>query len=243
MRLIYFPLRARAEPLRMLLRHAEVAFTDEIVPLAVWPELKPRVPGNQLPQLQLEDGTLLPQTRDIALRAAMLASPLKKLLPIDAVMAGTALHCWQEIHRTSLPFITDCWAEATPWDARIGACNPLLNWLPEREATPLIPAYLAGAAGWFTELEERFHGGGVFFGGPSPHHGDFASFHVTDHICTLDGGALLAAQAQRVRDWHAAMHALPAVAAYLRERPQPGTGEVGRPGSLIFEHARPWERV
>ena len=60
---------------------------------------------------------------------------------------------------------------------------------------------------------------------------------------TLDGGALLAAQAQPVRDWHAAMQGLPAVAAYLRERPQPGTGEVGRPGSLLFEHKRPWERV
>ena len=58
-----------------------------------------------------------------------------------------------------------------------------------------------------------------------------------------DGGALLAAQAQPVRDWHAAMQGLPAVAAYFHERPQPGTGEVGRLGALLFKHKRPWERV
>ena len=241
LRLVYFPLRARAEPLRMLLRHANIAFTDELIPFAAWPELKPHVPGAQLPQLKFEDSTLLPQTKDIALHAATLAGP--PLLPADADAASAALHCWQEIHSTSVPHIRHVWADATPWDARIGACNPLLNWLPEEEAVPLIPAFLKGAAEWLGRLEPRCRGGGAFFGGASPHHGEFATFHIVNNICTLDGGALLAVQSQRVQDWYASMQALPAVAAYLNERPQPGTGQVGRPESLIFRHARPWERV
>ena len=39
------------------------------------------------------------------------------------------------------------------------------------------------------------------------------------------------------------MHALPAVASYLKDRPQAGSGEVGKPGSLIFEYACPADVV
>ena len=61
LKLIYLPLRARAEALRMLLRHADIPFVNEVVPFSEWPELKRSVPDNQLPQLQLHD-RLLPQT-------------------------------------------------------------------------------------------------------------------------------------------------------------------------------------
>ena len=73
MKLVYFPLRARAEPLRMLFRYSKIPYTDEMVQWKDWPTLKPTLPNKMLPQLKLEDGTLLPETMDIALHVATLA--------------------------------------------------------------------------------------------------------------------------------------------------------------------------
>jgi glutathione S-transferase len=247
LKLMYLPLRARGEALRMLLRHADIPFVDHIVPFSEWPALKPNVPNNQLPQLQLgSSGRLLPQSKDIALHIASLAGP--PLLPSDAATAEDALDCWQILHSTSVPHLavgSDPWGEKVPWDARLGAVNPLLNFLPADVALPIIPSYLAGARGWLHNVVELRLSTtpGPFMGGKAPHHGDFATFHVVDNICTLDGGQLLASASPRAQQWHGAMHDLPAVASYLRQRPQAGSGEVGKPGSLIFEHARPADIV
>jgi len=246
LKLLYLPLRARGEALRMLLRHASVPFVNEVVPFSEWPQLKPLVPNNQLPQLQLCEDTLLPYTKDIALHIAKLAGP--PLLPIDEAGKAAALNCWRELHTTSLPFLEDPWGDATPADARIGAVNPLLNFLPEDEALPLIPRYLAGLPPWLASLEERLqrHPEGPFLGGDTPHHGDFASFHICDNITTLAGVAALdagstagAASRPHLIAWVGAMRALPAVWSYVQARPQAGTGAVGKPGSLIHRHADP----
>lgn len=47
--LLYFPLRGRAEPIRVLFALAQVAFTNTGV--TNWPELKPKTPLGQLPVL------------------------------------------------------------------------------------------------------------------------------------------------------------------------------------------------
>mmetsp|Transcript_27042 Transcript_27042/g.41772 ORF Transcript_27042/g.41772 Transcript_27042/m.41772 type:complete len:263 (+) Transcript_27042:88-876(+) len=246
LKLLYLPLRARAEALRMLLSHASVPFVNEVIQFSDWPQVKPTVPNNQLPQLQLYDDTLLPHTKDIALHIAKLVGP--PLLPMNEAGKASALHCWRELHTTSLPFLEDPWGDATPVDARIGAVNPLLNFLPEDEALPLIPKYLAGLPPWLESLEESLqrHPEGPFLGGYTPHHGDFATFHICDNITTLAGVAILnsgstagAASRLNLIAWMGAMRALPAVASYVRARPQAGTGAVGKPGSLIHRHAVP----
>ena len=234
--LLYFPLRARAEPLRMLFRYARVPIADEIVPLAAWPELKSQMPNKKLPQLRHADGNLLPETIDIALHVANERG--ESLVPSSRVAALEAEECWREMHGSAVPYLANPWAPNVPWDARIGACNPLLNMLQEDEALPLIPGYLQGARAWMQGLAERIdESQAPFFGGSTPHHGDFASFHLANQITTLDGGESLMSCGMKVQLWYHSVSFLPAVAEYLAVRPQAGTGDVGMPGSLLFEHA------
>ena len=240
LKLVYLPLRARGEALRMLFRHANIPFVNQVIPFDEWPALKPDMPNNQLPQLQLGgDGRLLPHAKDIALHIATLSGP--PLLPSNEADADSACECWRELHSTSVPYVDDPWGEATPWDARVGAVNPLLNMLPEEKALPLIPKYLKGTRPWLERLDERIQRRpeGAFMGGATPHHGDFASFAICDNICTLGGGDELSVASPSLLKWFTSMSALPAVARYLESRPQAGTGAVGKPGSLIYEHADP----
>ena len=77
-------------------------------------------------------------------------------------------------------------------------------------------------------------------GGASPHHGEFASFAICDNICTLGGGpTALSAGGSELLTWFASMRELPAIAKHLASRPQAGTGDVVKPGSLIAKHADP----
>lgn len=240
LKLIYFPLRARGEALKMLLRTSKIPYVNEIVPFADWPNLKPNVPGNQLPQLRLgSDGNYLGNSMDIALHIAKIAGP--PLLPADDADAECALDCWRELDKTSAPFINDPWGEATPWDARVGIANPLLNFVPAETALPLIPRYLDGTRPWLETLSARVQRsqGGPFMGGATPHHGEFASFAICDNICSLGGPTALSAGGPSLLAWFEAMSALPAVKSHLDSRPRAGTGEVGKPGSLIYEHADP----
>ena len=240
LKLIYLPLRARGEALRMLLHHGNIRFVNHVIPFAGWPALKPNVPNNQLPQLELgSNGRLLPHMKDIALHVAALSGP--PVLPVDEADAESALDCWRELHATSLPFIDDPWGDSTPWDARVGAINPLLNLLSEEHALPLIPRYLDGINPWLETLDARIQRRpeGAFMGGAAPHHGDFASFAICDNICTLGGSAVLSTASPNLLTWFTSMRTLPAVAAYLESRPQAGTGAVGKPGSLIYKYADP----
>ena len=242
LKLVYFPLRARGEAIQMLLRHAKVPFVNEVIPLTEWSTLKPHVPNGTLPQLQLgHDGSLVPHARDIALRIARIGGP--PLLPDDDELAQRAVECWSELHLNALPYIDDPWSNATPWGARIGAVNPLLNLVAIDEAVPLVHRYLDGAQTWLETLNARIQRSGPdggFMGGPkAPHHGDFASFAICDNMCTLGGIEVLADAGAHLLPWYESMRALPAVAKHLDVRPQAGTGTIGKPGSLIYEHADP----
>ena len=74
--------------------------------------------------------------------------------------------------------------------------------------------------------------------------GEFVVFHCIDNISTLDGGKALASgdASGALRAWFAAMGQLPGVKEYLAERPAPGSGSVGREGSIIYKHVVPSER-
>jgi glutathione S-transferase len=53
-KLTYFKLYARGEPSRMLLSHSGCIWEDNEIEFSQWPALKPNVPGNQLPCLELK---------------------------------------------------------------------------------------------------------------------------------------------------------------------------------------------
>ena len=104
MRLLYFPLRARGEALRMLFRYSDITVAEEIIPFSAWPELKPTFSNQQLPQLCLDDGKLLPETADIALHVAKLADSVYHyrhneelgLVPSSPEQKAAADFCWRE---------------------------------------------------------------------------------------------------------------------------------------------------
>ena len=45
----YFDVYSRGEQIRLLLSHANVNYTDRRIQIADWPNIKPTMPGNQLP--------------------------------------------------------------------------------------------------------------------------------------------------------------------------------------------------
>ena len=47
--LTYFGLHAKAEPIRMLLAHKGVAFTNRVITFEEWPQIKPTLPAGQMP--------------------------------------------------------------------------------------------------------------------------------------------------------------------------------------------------
>ena len=58
----YFELHVRADPMRNLLTHAGVKFNDHHISFKEWPELKASMPNQQLPCLELPDGTKMGQS-------------------------------------------------------------------------------------------------------------------------------------------------------------------------------------
>ncbi|CDW88198.1 glutathione s-transferase [Stylonychia lemnae] len=69
MKLVYFDVYGRAEPIRMLLNHAKVEFEDFRIGFAEWPALKagdnPVLEFEQVPVLVLDNGKVLSQTKAI----------------------------------------------------------------------------------------------------------------------------------------------------------------------------------
>ena len=67
MKLYYFDLPGRAEPIRLLLHHAKIPFQDVRIPFQDWGKLKNcgKFTSGQLPILELENGEILSQSTAI----------------------------------------------------------------------------------------------------------------------------------------------------------------------------------
>ena len=114
----YFPLRARAEPLKMILGHCKISYVDRQVPFAEWGAWKAsgsvppgKTGGVQLPVLELEDVTLLPESLDIAKHVWTLAGKQ---------VTGAADLLWALNDKRDGPFNSPDFVVA-------GLVNPLLN--------------------------------------------------------------------------------------------------------------------
>ena len=57
----YFTLHGRGDPARALLNHAKIPFENIEFGFDKWPEHKPNMPNQQVPCLELKDGTKMGQ--------------------------------------------------------------------------------------------------------------------------------------------------------------------------------------
>jgi glutathione S-transferase len=208
--LYYLPLRARAEPIRMILHYGGVNYQDVTIPMTEWPSLKERrciAPFGQLPSIRLPGGEIIAQSGSIARYAAKLAN----VYPTDPLAAARADMIFE-------------------YAQELNMINPLLNFWPMETDTwannykvffDNLPRHLGTLS---TMLGQKF-----FFCGQSPNHGDFAIFHVLDACVTMrpycinDYPSLLNFM-ERIRSF-------PSIRAYLENRPP--AQEVGLCGSYI----------
>lgn len=205
--LYYLPLRARAEPIRMVLEYGGVPYNDVTVSMQEWPTLKTNktiAPFGQLPSMQLPSGEIIAESGAIIRLAAKLA----KIYPEDPFAAARADMIFE-------------------FAVELNVINPILNFWPVHS-----DAWQSNYASFFQNLPRNLNiiqdmlGDSSFFGGASPHHGDFAIFHILECCVTVKNDSLnshpnLIAYCERVSS-------IPAISHYLQKRIAPnGIGLCG----------------
>lgn len=208
--LYYLPVRARAEPIRMILAYGEIPFNDVIVSFEQWPELKSNkttCPFGQLPCMTLANGVTIAQSGAIVRYVAKLAN----IYPHDPERAAKA------------DMIQELTMEMNP-------INPVLNWFAvDSDAyNSMHTAYFAAFPSRM-EAVQSILGNEKFFGGDAPCHADFVFFHIIDVTLTVKPDAL--AHYTTLSAWLANILAIPQLQQYLASRP--GPPDVGREGSLL----------
>lgn len=207
----YFRIHARAEPIKMILAYGKVPYVNQIIEAAEWPTKKGDTslcPLGQLPALKLKDGRSLVESAAIIHYVAKLAGVYPSN-PEDAAFA----HVLQEM------------------SGELNIINPIVNFFPNESEKQVTEK-----TAFFETLFPRFGNCAVqqlsnqaFFGGSTPHFGDFCFFHICDLISLVSPDYLtskypaLAAWAERVRQ-------LPAISEYLSER---SSQTAGFPGSYL----------
>eukprot|EP00834_Sanchytrium_tribonematis_P003642 NODE_147_length_15617_cov_0.576750.p14 type:complete len:209 gc:universal NODE_147_length_15617_cov_0.576750:14487-15113(+) len=84
LKLTYFDIRGRAEPIRLALQVANIPFEDHRIKKEEWPNLKPNMPFGQLPVLTIDDKTVLAQS----LAILRYIGKLGNLYPQDPLQAA-----------------------------------------------------------------------------------------------------------------------------------------------------------
>jgi len=211
--LYYFPVRARGEPLRLLMRYAKIPYTDRIVQSGEWPKMKSTVPNGYLPVIKLADGKFIGETSDLARFIATRSGP--PLMPVDKVKQDAAARLFEVSNTKPLSMLM-----------------PLTNAMPSEKRKELIPDCITQAQKVLESLElELSMSGGAFFGGMEPHYGDFGLFHAANLYVTISNPSPKISDT--MKNWYEKMSSLPGVKEYLDERPKAMSGKVGMPGSLI----------
>jgi glutathione S-transferase len=171
--------------------------------------------------LKKQDGSMMPETGDIAVHLAEIAGP--PLMPSDPSAKEKAAAVWAYYDATDKEYC----CEALP---SLSLLNPILCFFPaekgEEKFLAARPALLKALASLEKDLGE-----GPFFGGELPSYADMGVFHLLDLLCTIDGGKTLSEHGGKLQKFYGAFAELPAVKAYLDSRP--GPGDAGGEGSLL----------
>jgi glutathione S-transferase len=192
--LLYFPIRGRAEPIRLLFSLAKVAYTNTGV--TNWPELKPKTPLGQLPVLieRSEAGE-----RQIAQSGAI----LRHLARVFDLYGA------DEAQRTTVDFIADT---AMDWRTKFAPVQfaPIF-----RTEQSVIDKYWAEVSTTLA-LFERLLGDGEYYTGKSATFADVLIFDALDGHLVLKPESLsdyprLAAFVGRFRE-------LPGIAEHIANR-------------------------
>ena len=208
--LYYLPMRARAEPIRMMLHCANIPYNDKTITFDKWPEHKAALdigPFGQLPALHLANGEIIAQSGAIVRFVAKLAG----IYPVDAIEAAQA----DMVHEMAQD---------------MNAINALLNFWPM-----LSDAYIQNRESYFRNFPrqigyiEKLLGSKEFFGGNTPHYGDFSMFHIMDACLAVEPECLDAFP--RTRKWVDNMANIPLLRLYPQKRST--TSNLGMCGSLI----------
>jgi len=96
-KLTYFGLPGRAEAIRATLVVAQEEFDDVRIAFAQWPELKPKTRWGSLPMLELEDGTLICQARNILRYIGRMTGYYPFHDPQRACKVDEILDVWEDV--------------------------------------------------------------------------------------------------------------------------------------------------
>ena len=210
-KLLYFPLRARAEPLRLIMHYAGMNYTLRTIELSEWPEIKPTTPKGQVPCFVIdEQEEMMPETADIAMYLAQ-TSGKDGLWPAASADQSAAEAMFVASNTSPLSDL-----------------NPLLNWFPKEEAQSKIKPSVDAAL----KALGKFKLKGDYFGGKVPHYGEFGLWHNVDLLLKVEPNAL----SKLGKDWAAWYERIADnrdVKAFLQCRPKAGTGSVGKAGSMM----------
>eukprot|EP00598_Pedospumella_elongata_P013584 CAMPEP_0184991906 /NCGR_PEP_ID=MMETSP1098-20130426/38847_1 /TAXON_ID=89044 /ORGANISM="Spumella elongata, Strain CCAP 955/1" /LENGTH=224 /DNA_ID=CAMNT_0027517429 /DNA_START=28 /DNA_END=702 /DNA_ORIENTATION=+ len=208
--LYYLPMRARAEPIRMILYYGNIAYNDVTISFSEWPEHKAKLdicPFGQLPTLQLSSGEIIAQSGTILRFVAKLAG----LYPSDPLEAARA----DMVHEMAND---------------MNAINAILNFWPclgdafEQNRTNYFINFVKHASYAETLLGDKY-----YFGGSQPNYGDFSLYHVMNASVSVEPACLNAFP--KLLRWMEAMYNMPRVRQYLEMRNN--VGNLGMCGSLI----------
>ncbi|MDC0744408.1 glutathione S-transferase family protein [Polyangium mundeleinium] len=193
--LLYFPLRGRAEPIRLLFATANVAFTN--TPVTNWPEFKPKTPLGQLPVL-VERGES--GERQIAQTMAIVRH-LARVFDLSGK---------DETEKTN----TDVAAETiNDWRGKFA---PVQFAALMHTDQAVIDKYWADLPATLRTVEGLLGSCTWFGGGASPTYADALAFDTLDsHLGTKPESL---ADFPKLRALHDRFRALPSVAAYLEKR-------------------------
>ncbi|CAK9034612.1 Probable phthiotriol/phenolphthiotriol dimycocerosates methyltransferase 2 [Durusdinium trenchii] len=234
----------------MLLRATQQPYVDRLYTEEEWKVMKSQMPegkgvpgvatrpvGNRgLPVLQLPDGTMIPETADIA---RFICEKRPDLFPAE--QAAEAYEMTLAVNTYPLLF-PQCMLASYPAEVTEAI---LRGELPETYHGNLkdLPPY-GEVLQVFLHWEQRL-GDQAFFGGAAPHFGEFFLFAALDALRQTDPST--AAKVGRLQAWYDRMGRLPAVEGYLQARPPMGPEAHGKPGSLIRKYQQKlvlnWEDV
>ena len=192
--LLYFPVRGRGEPIRLLFALANVAYTN--TGITNWPEFKPKTPLGQLP--------VLIERSDAGERQIAQSGTILRHLARVFDLYGA-----DEAAKTQADFIADT---ATDWRNKF---MPVLYAGMFKTDQSVVDKYWAEVSSTL-EIFERYLGDQDFFTGKSATYADALVFDTLDGNLGLKADCL--ASFPRLSAFVDRFRAIPSVAEYVGKR-------------------------